>query len=216
MAIRQHSAASCSAHLHAIPNGTTNSARRLGRPPSGARGPQSTRKGSIMDAKTPPPRRQHQVRQLTIGDKNYDVPGLRGHDRPGRRSTSRKLYGAGRHLHLRPGLHLDGELRVQDHLYRRRRGHPALSRLSDRAARRARRLPRDLLPAALRRTADRGAEGRLRLSRDPPHDGARADEPLLPGLPARRASDGGDGRLRSARCRRSITTPPTSPIRTSA
>ena len=53
-------------------------------------------------------------------------------------------------------------------------------------------------------------------TRHPAHDGARADEPVLPGLPARRASDGGDDRLRSARCRRSITTPPTSPIRTSA
>ena len=44
-----------------------------------------------------------------------------------------------------------------------------------------------------------GAEGRLRLPRDAPHHGARADDPLLPGLPPRRASDGGDGRLRSAR-----------------
>ena len=65
----------------------------------------------------------------------------------------------------------------------------------DRAARRARRLPRDLLPAAVRRTADAGAEGRLRLSRHAPHHGARADEPVLPGLPARRAPDGGDDRL---------------------
>jgi hypothetical protein len=36
----------------------------------------------------------------------------------------------------------------RDHLYRRRRGRPAASRLSDRAAGRARRLPRGLLPAA--------------------------------------------------------------------
>ena len=41
-----------------------------------------------------------------------------------------------------------------------------------------------------------GAEGRLRLPRHAPHDGARADEPVLPGLPPRRASDGGDDRLR--------------------
>jgi glutamyl/glutaminyl-tRNA synthetase len=70
-----------------------------------------------------------------------------------------------RDVHLRPRLHLDRELRVQDHLYRRRRGHPALPRLPDRAARRARRLPRDLLPAALRRAADRRAEGGFRLPR---------------------------------------------------
>ena len=37
-------------------------------------------------------------------------------------------------LHLRPRLHLDRELRVEDHLHRRRQGHPALSRLSDRPA----------------------------------------------------------------------------------
>ena len=56
----------------------------------------------------------------------------------------------------------------------------------------------------------------FRLSRDPPHHGARADEPLLPGLPPRRAPDGGDVRRASARCRPSITTRPTSPIRISA
>ena len=41
-------------------------------------------------------------------------------------------------------------------------------------------------------------ESRLRLSRDPPHHGARADEPVLPGLPPRRPSDGGD--VRQRRC----------------
>ena len=40
------------------------------------------------------------------------------------------------------------------------------------AARRARRLSRDLLSPALRRTADRRAKGRFRLPRDAPHDGA--------------------------------------------
>ena len=53
-------------------------------------------------------------------------------------------------------------------------------------------------------------------TRHPPHDGARADEPLLPGLPARRAPDGDHVRRASARCRPSITTRPTSPIRSSA
>ena len=49
-----------------------------------------------------------------------------------------------------------------------------------------------------------------------PHDAARADPHLLPRLPPRCASDGGDGAAWSARCRPSITTAPTSTIRTSA
>ena len=107
-----------------------------------------------------------------------------------------KLYGQTGHVHLRSRLHLDGEHGIEDHLHRRRRGRAALSRLPDRPTRRARRLPRDLLSPALRRIADRRAEGRFRLSRHPPHDGARADVAVLPGLPPRRASDVGDGRLR--------------------
>ena len=145
-----------------------------------------------MDAED---RRQDQDRHLTVGNKNWDFPVYDGTIGPEVR-RHRQALRRDRDVHLRPRLHLDRQLRVQDHLHRRRRGHPALSRLSDRAARRARRLPRDLLPAALRRTADAGAESRLRLPRHPPHHGARADDPLLPGLPPRRASDGGDGRLR--------------------
>ena len=49
-----------------------------------------------------------------------------------------------------------------------------------------------------------------------PHDGARADDPVLHRLPPRRASDGDHVRRRSARCRPSITTAPTSTIRSSA
>ena len=133
---------------------------------------------------------------LTVGDKNWRLPGLcRARSAP-RSIDIGKLYAETGMFTYDPGFTSTGELRIQDHLYRRRRGHSALSRLPDRAARRARRLPRDLLPAALRRTADRRAEGRLRQSRHPPHHGARADEPLLPGLPPRRASDGGHDRLR--------------------
>jgi len=98
-----------------------------------------------------------------------------------------------RPLHLRSRLHLDRELRIEDHLHRRRRGGPALSRLSDRAAGRARRLRGDLLPAASRRAADRRAEGRVPAERDAPHDGARAGRAVLPGLPPRRPSHGGHG-----------------------
>src|SRR5262249_52285291 len=88
-----------------------------------------------------------------------------------------------RDVHLRSRLHLNGELRVKDHLHRRRRRCAALSWLPDRTTRRTWRFPRDLLPPALWRPADGSAESRLRLSRLAPHDGARADEPVLPGLP---------------------------------
>ena len=94
-------------------------------------------------------------------------------------------------------------------------GHPALPRLSDRAAGAALRFPRGLLPAAERRAAQPQAEGRVRRHRHPPHHGARADQPLLSGLPARRASDGGDGRrgrravgLLSRRARHQRPAPP--------
>ncbi len=59
------------------------------------------------------------------------------------------------------------------------RGYP-IDQLAEKGS-----LPRGLLPAALRRTAEQGADGRLRVSRDPPHDGARADEPVLHRLPPR-------------------------------
>ena len=150
---------------------------------------------------------------LAVGDKKLDLPVKDGSIGPSVVDIA-KLYGQTGMFTYDPGFTSTASCESQDHLYRRRRRRPALSRLSDRAARRARRLPRDLLPAAVRRIADAAAEGRFRLPRDPPHHGARADEPLLPGLPARRASDGGHGRLASARCRRSITTPPTSPTRT--
>ncbi len=58
-----------------------------------------------------------------------------------------------------------------------------------------------------------GAEGRFRLPRHAPHDGARADEPVLPGLPPRRASDGGDGRLGRRAVGLLSRLRPTSPIR---
>ena len=56
------------------------------------------------------------------------------------------------------------------------------------------RLPRGLLPPAVRRAAQSQAEGRVRRHRHAPHHGARAAGAPVPGIPARRASDGGDGR----------------------
>ena len=79
------------------------------------------------------------------------------------------------------------------HLHRRRRRRPALSRLPDRAARRAQQLPRGVLPAAEGRTAEReGARGVHALDLAP-HDAERVAASPLPRLPPRRAPDG-DGR----------------------
>ena len=66
----------------------------------------------------------------------FRLSGAAGHGRPRRRRHPQALR-PDRRLHLRSRLHLDRELRVGDHLYRRRRGHPAPPRLSDRPARRA-------------------------------------------------------------------------------
>ena len=65
----------------------------------------------------------------------------------------RKL--AARRLVLRPGVHDHGRLRERDHRARRRRRHPALPRLPDRAARREVDLSRGRLPAGPRRAARR-------------------------------------------------------------
>ena len=55
---------------------------------------------------------------------------------------------------LRPGVHEHGVLPQLDHLHRRRRRHPRVPRLPDRAALRALHLPRGRLPAHPRRAAD--------------------------------------------------------------
>ncbi len=143
-------------------------------------------------------RRQHQNRQIRRGRQGAIVPDLRGNHRPVRH-RHRQVLRRDRNVHLRSRLYVDRQLRIEDHLYRRRRRRPALPRVSDRAAGRARRLSRDLLSPALRRASHRRAEGRLRQSCHPPHHGARADEPVLSRLPARCASHGGhDGMRRRA------------------
>ena len=102
----------------------------------------------------------------------------------------RKLYGRNRHVHLRPRLHLDRQLPERDHLYRRRGGHPAPPRLSDRPAGRAVDLHGSRLPAAPRRAAEEGRARQVHLHDQPPHHAARAAGDLLSRLPARRAPDG--------------------------
>ena len=123
-------------------------------------------------------RRQHQIWQIRRRRQRDYVPDLRWNYRS-RGHRYRQILRRDRDVHLRSRLHLDRQLRVQDHLYRRRRRYPALSRISDRAARRARRFSRDLLSSALRRASDRRAESRLRQPRHAPHHGARADESVL-------------------------------------
>ena len=74
----------------------------------------------------------------------------------------RALYAKTGKFTYDPGFMSTASCTSDDHLHRRRQGRAALPRLPDRAARGALRLPRSLLPAAERRAAERGAEGRVR------------------------------------------------------
>ena len=114
---------------------------------------------------------------------------------------------------VRPGVHEHRELPQRHHLHRRRQGHPALSRLSDRAAGRGQRLPRNRLPDPVRRAADRVAAAGVDARDHAPHDAAREHQEVHGGLPVRRAPDGRSSSARSARCRRSIPTPSRSSTR---
>ena len=91
---------------------------------------------------------------------------------------------------LRPGVHEHRGLPQPDHLHRRRQGHPALPRLSDRAAGRAQRLPRDGVPDPVRRAADRAAARAVDPRHHAAHDAAREHQEVHRGVPLRRASDG--------------------------
>ena len=124
-------------------------ARRLRRAAPSLRASRSA-EGSPMENKVQP----GGSATLTFGDKTIDLPILKGSVGPGRGRHPQALR-RDRRLHLRPRLHLHGLLRKPDHLHRRRQGHPALPRLSDRPAGRELQLPRGLLPAAERRAAER-------------------------------------------------------------
>jgi hypothetical protein len=67
----------------------------------------------------------------------------------------RKLYGQTGKFTYDPGFLSTASCNSADHLHRRRQGRAAVPRLPDRAARGELRLPRDLLPAAVRRAAER-------------------------------------------------------------
>ena len=129
------------------------------------------------------------------GSPSVTFPVLHGDDRAGRDRHPDALR-QDRQVHLRPGLHVDRRVQLDDHLHRRRQGRAPLPRLSDRGARGEVRLPRSLPPAALRRPAGRRAEGGFLQPRHQAHDGQRADAVLHARVPARRASDGRDDRAR--------------------
>ena len=115
--------------------------------------PRSDHKGMTHDQPGPPHRQARHRRQ------DHRAADLQRHHRPRRHRHPPPLLRR-RRLHLRPRLHLDRLLRERDHLHRRRQGRAALPRLPDRAARREVELPRGLLPAALRRAADRRRSSR--------------------------------------------------------
>ena len=76
---------------------------------------------------------------VSIAGTTYDLPMRKGTLGPEVVDVS-TLYQAHRALHLRPGLHLHGKLRVEDHVHRLRQGNSTLSRLPDRTTRRAQHL----------------------------------------------------------------------------
>ncbi len=157
------------------------------RPPGG------TTEGSIVDAKTGA---NTKSAKFVVGDTGDRVPDLRRHDRPAVIDIG-NLYAETGMFTYDPGFTSTGELRVEDHLHRRRRGRPALSRLSDRAARRA--TATSSRPAISCSTASCRPRRRRPTSTiaSPRHTMVHEQmSRFFSGLPPRRASDGGDGGLR--------------------
>ena len=91
---------------------------------------------------------------------------------------------------VRPGVPQHGELPERHHLHRRRQGRAALSRLPDRTAGRAQRLPRNGLPDSVRRAAHAPAAASLDAADHQPHDAPREHQEVHGGLPVRRPPDG--------------------------
>ena len=94
---------------------------------------------------------------------------------------------------LRSRIHEHGFLQEQHHLYRRRQGHPSLSRLRHRGAGRALHVSPGGIPAALWRAAECAAGEGLDLGDHAPHDAARDHQALHRWLPLRCPSDGHPG-----------------------
>ena len=123
------------------------------------------------------------------------LPDAQGDDRSGGDRHPDALR-EDRQVHLRPGVHVDRRVQLDDHLHRRRQGRAPLPRLPDRGARGEMRLPRSLPSAALRRAAGARADEGFREPGHQPHDGQRADAFFHARLPARCASDGRHDRAR--------------------
>ena len=122
-------------------------------------------------------------------------PQLRG-ARPGRDHQghgSPADQGRGRRLRaddVRPGVHEHRRVPERHHLHRRRQGHPPLSRLSHRAAGRARDLPRGGLPPVRGRAAHQGAAEAVGRDDQVPHLRPHQHHQVPRGVPLRRAPDG--------------------------
>ena len=116
------------------------------------------------------------------------------HHRSRRGGHPQPVHGAGA-LHLRPRLRLHGQLREQDHLHRRRRGHPDVPRLS-RSSSSPRRAPSSKCAwlLLLRRAADAAPARGVRPHDPHPHDAERDDPASLQRLSPRRPPDGHGGR----------------------
>jgi citrate synthase len=90
---------------------------------------------------------------LTVGNKTVELPVSQGTVGPDVIDI-RKLYTDANVFTYDPGFQSTASCESADHLHRRRRRRPALSRLSDRPTGRTKRLHRGLLPAAERRAAE--------------------------------------------------------------
>ena len=127
--------------------------------------------------------------ELQYGDRTLALPTTVGTESPSGLGIGKLLSETGSR-HPRSRLRQYGGLHVGDHVHRRRRRHPALSRLSDRGARRAALVPAGGVSAHLRRAADDGAGAQLPVAHPRAHDAARGPQGVLRRLPARRAPDG--------------------------
>ena len=109
-----------------------------------------------------------------------------GHGPPPDQGLGRRL----RPNDVRPGLHEHGRLSERHHVHRRRPGHPALPRLSHRAAGRAVDLSRGGVPPDRGRAADQDAAPRVDGSGEVPHLRPHQHHQVPRGVPLRRPPHG--------------------------
>ena len=152
------------------------------------------------------------VALTTVGTAITTIPVLEG-TRRARRDRHPQALRADGHVHLRPGLHLDGAAaRARSPISTASRAScstAAIRSTSSPSNRRFMEVSYLLLHGELPTQDELDT---VQLHDHPPHDAARAARDLLSRLPARRPSDGDHVRRRRRACRPSITTAPTSPI----